>query len=290
MNSALVIGGDGLIGRALTAELLSSRLKVVSTSRSHNIQNNQIHFDLDVGADNLLGLIKWVPDVVYICAAVTGFAACANNPTATYNTNVTQTVELASHFIQQGSRVVYLSSNAVFDGTRAFEKEISDVSPVSEYGRQKAECEKKLLDVASRFSTQCYVVRLTKVVDISLALYSDWINAFELNLPVKAAIDLTFCPISSKYVVDTLKMIGSAKQGGIFHLSGEKDITYFDLANTLMNIKEKSSKVEQDLIQNRLGLVPSPQHTALSMEHTSKLIGILPQPIESVARDLMLKI
>lgn len=290
MNSALVIGGDGLIGRALTAELLSSHLKVINTSRSLNILNNQIHFDLNFGVGNLIGLINWVPDVVYICAAVTGFAACSKNPSATYHTNVTQTVELASHFMQQGSRVVYLSSNAVFDGTRALEKELSDVSPVSEYGRQKAECEKKLLDIAYKFSAHCCVVRLTKVVDINLALYSEWMNAFELNLPVKAAIDLTFCPISLKYVIKALKIISSAMQGGIFHLSGEKDITYFDLANTLINITESSSKLEQDLIQNRLGLVPSPQHSALSMDRTSRLIGILPQSLESVASDLMLKI
>lgn len=289
MLSALVVGGDGLIGRALALQLAASGWMVVSTTRRTTAAPSQVNFDLAQGVSTLSGPGTAVPAdglVVFICAAVTGFAQCANDPEGSHHTNVTCTVELGRHFMQQGAMVVYLSSNAVFDGAHAYLDETAARLPVTEYGRQKAECEKGLMEAASSLPGDCAVVRLTKVVDRGQALYSGWVESFNKVSPAKAAADLVMSPVTTDYVVKGLQRIGRNAQGGIFHLSGERDLTYFELAQAMANNVCPGALIEQDWVRQRLDTVPAPTFSALSMAGTTIACGLKPQPLAAVAREL----
>lgn len=286
VSSAMVVGGDGLIGSALTTQLRGAGWNVVSTSRRKAVPTGCLHFDLAHGVGSLPKLPVHPQQVVFICAAVTGFATCANDPEGSRDINVTRTVELGDYFMQQGALVVYLSSNAVFDGTQVWVNENAPRSPTSEYGRQKAESEAKLLAAAADLPGACAVVRLTKVVGWAQPLYRAWVHNFESHEPARAAADLVMCPVTIGYVVNGLQCIGAGMQGGVYHLSGECDLTYFELAQAMANAWGRGATVEQDWVRQRLGAVPSPAHSALSMAGTTAFWGLKPQPLEMVAREL----
>ena len=245
-----------------------------------------MRFDLKDGADALPDALVNQADVVFLCAAVTGFAPCANDPEGSRIINVTRTVELARRFLQRGARVVYLSSNAVFDGTLVRAGEQTPTLPVTEYGRQKADCELALLQSAAESRGSCAVVRLTKVVDGAQPLYGGWLQSFKLRSPAKAAADLVMCPVTTAYVASGLQRIGAGDQTGVYHLSGERDMTYFELASAMAEAFGAEATVEQDWVKQRLGSVPAPAHSALSMKHTTGIFGLKPQHLQAVAREL----
>ncbi len=289
MLSALVVGGDGLIGRALTLQLAASGWMVVSTTRRTTAAPSQVNFDLAQGVSTLSGPGNAVPAgglVVFICAAVTGFAQCANDPEGSRYINVNRTVELGSYFMQQGALVVYLSSNSVFDGTFVDLNEMAATSPVSEYGRQKADCEKGLTAAAQDLIGACAIVRLTKVVDQSQGLYKAWVQCFKSHIPAKAAVDLVVCPVTTGYVVKGLQRIALNGRGGVFHLSGERDLTYFELASAIGFRMDRSAVIEPDWVQQRFGVVPAPAHGAMSMAHTTAACGLQPQALADVVHEL----
>jgi dTDP-4-dehydrorhamnose reductase len=287
MRSALIVGGDGLIARALVAQLMLEKWAVNCTSRRNHLPDCWIRFDLRDGVSVLPGALLKNVDVVFICAAITGFAACTSDPQGSRYINVTRTVELGRHFMKNGAQVVYLSSNAVFDGTRAALNEYSPITPVTEYGQQKADCEAMLLCAASELSGKCAVVRLTKVVDRKQPLYSGWMQNLSAQLPIKAAVDLRISPITTAFVARGLSCIGAGGQSGVYHLSGEQDVTYLDLASAMIAALGKCVSVEHDWIQKRLVAVPSPAHSTLSMMHTTDIFGLKPQPLEAVVRELI---
>jgi dTDP-4-dehydrorhamnose reductase len=286
MRSALVVGGDGLIARALTADLRTASWHVTCTSRRENLLSGWLHFDLNGVVDNLPETVLDRTDVVFLCAAVTGFAACANDPEGTRYINVTKSVELGRRFMQNGAHLVYLSSNAVFDGSHSMLDEFAPTSPVTEYGRQKAECEAALLYAATESPGNCTVVRLTKVVDSAQPLYSGWVRSFKEQAPAKAATDLILCPMTTAYVANGLRCIGGGKRGGVYHLSGERDMTYFDLAASMASLFGQGNTLDGEYVQQRLGAVPTPSFSALSMEHTTQIFGIKPQLLIEVACEL----
>ena len=286
MQSALVVGGDGLIARALTVKLAECGWSVIRTSRRECIPAGCVQFDLKDGVTALTDAALRKITTVFICAAVTGFAACADDPEGSRYVNVTRTVELGRFFMARGARVVYLSSNAVFDGMHRAPDERATTSPITEYGRQKADCEVGLLSAAAEFSGTCAVVRRTKVVDSSQALYCGWVQSFKSQVPAKAAADLTMCPVTATFVAGGLRSIGAGKQSGVYHISGEHDMTYFELATAMANELGRHATVEQDWVQQRLGAVPSPKYCAMSMTDTTEVWGLLPQSVGEVAKEL----
>lgn len=286
-NSALVVGADGVIGRALTNELVADEWKVYRTSRRTNLPKGWLYFDLKDGVDSLPQAALQDTQVVFICGAVTGFTPCANDPEGSRQINVTRTAELGLRFMQMGARVIYLSSNAVFDGTQYGLDERARTSPVTEYGKQKADCEMALLSASAVLPGSCAVVRLTKVVSSMQPLYSGWILNFKSQTSPTAAADLVLCPITTAYVAKALRCIGAAGHGGIYHLTGERDISYHELATKLASLLAPRLNVEKIWVGKSLGAVPAPHHSALTMPHTTGTFGLKPQLLAEVIRELL---
>ena len=75
---ALIIGGDGAIGRALKDKLESRQDTVFFTTRRPvPVQGNALHLDLASSEAETARLPQ--ADIVFFCAAITGFAACRND-------------------------------------------------------------------------------------------------------------------------------------------------------------------------------------------------------------------
>lgn len=287
MYSALIVGVDGYIARSLFVRLNENGWNVVGTTRRSDTTIGNFYYDLRDGFESLPDGAIQLTSVVFLCAAITSFASCADDPIGSRYINVTRTVELGRHFLLRGARVVYLSSNAVFDGARQWLDEYAATSAVTEYGRQKADCEAGLLAASAESPGSCAIVRLTKVLDRAQPLYSGWIDSFKSRKRVQAAADLLMCPVTTAFVVSGLQCIGTGNQGGVFHLSGERDITYYELALRMAAEFGGGESVEKDWVQQRLGSVPSPAYSALSMAKTTTAWGISPQPLSDVVKELI---
>ncbi len=140
MNCNLVIGASGLVGAYLDAMLRASGQKVISTFFTHPITSA---IPLDVRQrDNVTTLVtETQPTHIFIPAAIPNVDYCETHPKETYLTNVlgVKNVVMAAKHI--GARVIYFSSDYIFDGEDGPYDETETANPVSEYGRQKLEAE-----------------------------------------------------------------------------------------------------------------------------------------------------
>jgi nucleoside-diphosphate-sugar epimerase len=127
MIDALVIGADGLIGSALIVELQLSKYEVAGTTRREPPARDLISFDL-----------RWpsyLPhaQVTYICAGITGFRNCTDDPDAEA-ANVMGPITIAKMVLRRQGYVVFLSSSA------------AETHPETAYGRMKLDAEREILD------------------------------------------------------------------------------------------------------------------------------------------------
>lgn len=139
----LVVGADGMVGNALITRLRQPGLCVLGTTRRRDtVSEKCLHLNL---ADNTQ---QWRPprpvDMAFLCAGETRIQACKNNPAESAKINVEGISQLAKNLQREGTFVIYLSTNQVFDGSVPFRSPHDPCCPITEYGRQKAEAERRL--------------------------------------------------------------------------------------------------------------------------------------------------
>mgnify|MGYP003345501769 CR=1 FL=1 len=160
----LVVGGDSTIGSALVRQATAAGRRVIGTSRKWSEKSLR----LDLADDSRSWVLPERVGVAYLCAAVTSMDACRTSPGGTRWINVVQTTALARLLAARGARVVFLSTNQVFDGSKPHRPANDPTCPRSEYGRQKADAEHAILDCGGS------VIRFTKVMAEKNALFQSW--------------------------------------------------------------------------------------------------------------------
>jgi dTDP-4-dehydrorhamnose reductase len=166
-------------------------------------------------------------DAAVFCAAATKLADCEEHPESSRKINVDTTISLAKLLELRNSYLLLLSTNQVFDGTKPYRKVSEPTCPINEYGRQKAEAERQILKL------QCSaVLRLTKVVHSDLPLFRHWESCLLAGQPIAAFADMYLSPISIDDVVQRIDHLIRNRETGIFHLSGEQEVSYYYFAKT----------------------------------------------------------
>ena len=220
----LIVGGDSTIGRALSTYWCAEGVDhCASTRRRESVTENRPYLDL--------ASMSWSDfkedryDAVVFCAAVTKLAECENHPRATSKINVEATIGLACFLGIRGSHLLMLSTNQVFDGRKPRPRVSDEVCPVTEYGRQKSEAERLILQMP-----RSAVLRLTKVVHPDLPLLKRWNNSLQSGQPIEAFDDMNIAPITLEDVVTQIDKLIRMSSTGIYHLSGDHDISYYSFA------------------------------------------------------------
>jgi len=267
----LVIGGDGAIGRALAAVLTARGDVVYATTRRPECAALERRPLLDLAASPGFA----IPDanVAVLCAAVTGFAACRNRPEQSRRINVDNSLTLARRLLARGMRIVYLSSSAAFDGSRANCKADDPTTPLTEYGRQKAEAERALRALGSEVT----IVRLTKVIFPGLSPLAKWCDMLSRNEEVGAFADLRLAPISIGKVMDALVAIIDSGEGSIFQVAPRGDISYLEAAQHLA----RRCHVPVDLVRRELAAdhnVPKEERPSFASMDTGRLTELTGRP------------
>lgn len=286
-SNYLVVGAESTIGSALKTALASRGEDVwVTTRRPDAIAlSNRIHFDAARPADFSL---PDVPKAAFLCIGQSNFVECERNPEAAYNVNVSGVTAIAKSLLDAGSFVVYLSSSAVFDGNTPWPKESASLSPTTEYGRQKAEAERRLLALDNGKGNVA-IVRLTKV----LAAESPIVQRFVQHLRNRDAFDafanLHLSPVSLRYVIDSLGVIAERRASGIFHLSGDVELSYAAFARKLAQALDVPPDTvgESDMAKAPAPVLFSPRYPGLGMDDTVKILGIEPESVEVLLNRLM---
>ncbi|KAL6497237.1 hypothetical protein OROGR_029166 [Orobanche gracilis] len=86
--------------------------------------------------------VRVVPDVVINCAALSVPRVCEMDQEAAMSINVpTALVKWLSSF-GEGTLLIHLSTDQVYDGTKSFYKEEDETVPVNVYGKSKVEAER----------------------------------------------------------------------------------------------------------------------------------------------------
>ena len=143
----LVTGANGLLGQKLV-ELYQkdSSVELVATGlgRNRNKEGNYSYATMDITSQSetssIIGMA--MPDVVINTAAMTNVDQCELNQEACRELNVIAVQNLIKACEDNGSKLIHLSTDFIFDGENGPYEEDDWPNPLSYYAESKLEAEK----------------------------------------------------------------------------------------------------------------------------------------------------
>jgi len=119
-------------------------------------------------------------------------------------------------------------------------------------------------------------------------LIGAWVRAIPDGGQIEAATDLILSPISLRFVMAGLVRVAQSRRRGIYHLSGDGSLSYYDFGRELAaSLGMDPAKVRPVQVRTRPDAVWASNAGAMAMIETSKRIGLAPQPSLSAIRDLL---
>jgi dTDP-4-dehydrorhamnose reductase len=247
-EKVLIIGIDSQIGEALKIYLIKKKIIVYGTTRRKEFVNQNTYF-LDLKKPSLKFFENEFNSVIF-CAATTNIAECEKEQARHRIINVTNTIKIIDKLVQKNSFVIYLSSNAVFNGTKQFYKNNDKTCPSTIYGKFKTEVEEYLTNKVSKKSC---ILRLTKVITKNTPFIEHWKKEVKLKRSIKTFKNRFLSPVNIDVVINSIYLLLKKKQTGIFQLGGRDEISYSEYAKLIFKDSPSSLKLISDEIDINLG-------------------------------------
>ncbi|MCR4296621.1 MAG: SDR family oxidoreductase, partial [Elusimicrobia bacterium] len=144
-GKVMVIGGTGLVGNALLRTWTERDAEVAAATYHCHPSGGFLQLDMQDEEKVRTFLKAHRPAVVAVPAANPFVDYCELHPEETRRINVDGTLNVARACRELDARMIFYSSDYVFDGLKGSYTEEDAPCPINEYGRQKAEAERGVL-------------------------------------------------------------------------------------------------------------------------------------------------
>jgi dTDP-4-dehydrorhamnose reductase len=250
--NVLILGATGLLGKALVREWTGDEVHAMG-SRDVDIRDSAKVREMVERAR---------PDWVVLAAAYTDVDGCESHRELAFSVNRDGAVNVAEASRQAGARLIFLSSDYVFDGKKTSPYEVNDKrNPQSVYGHSKAEAEIKLLESVPN----CCIARTSWVFGVGGRCFPDTILRLATNrLALDVVNDQRGCPT---YTVDLARaIIQLCRKGasGIVHVTNAGDCTWFEFAQEIVSGAGLATEVRPVSSQQMVRPAPRPAYSVLS--------------------------
>jgi dTDP-4-dehydrorhamnose reductase len=172
------------------------------------------------------------PDVVLHSAALARVADCHRAPEIAQAINTTGTALLVELAAAAGARLVFISTDLVFDGEHAQYREDAPVSPVSVYGRTKAAAED-----AVRAKARNLVARVSLLYGPSLSgrpsFFDEQVQALRAGRPVTLFADEWRTPVHLRIAAHALLELVTVDVTGTLHVGGAERLSRLEIGRKL---------------------------------------------------------
>ena len=232
----LVTGSNGLLGQKLTRLFDAHHdIYLIATGIRPSVltigRGEYQELDITDGLAVERVFEACSPDVVIHTAAMTNVDQCELNREACWKTNVTATEYIIRACEKAKARLIYISTDFVFDGSHGPLDESEFPAPVNFYGESKLEAER----VIHRSDLDWCIIRTVLVYgitrDMSRSNIVLWVkNSLKQGKTIQVVSDQQRTPTLAEDLATGcyLAMINGAK--GVFHICGKDTLTPFDIA------------------------------------------------------------
>ncbi len=227
-----VLGASGLLGHALVPKLKDEQLTALSSKDANLRDASQIQRALRAAR----------PDWIILCAAYTDVDGCECNRDLAFATNRDGALNVARTARDAGSRLIFLSTDYVFDGRKQSPYEAGDArNPISVYGETKAQAEERLLDIMP----EVVIVRTSWLFGVGGKCFPATILKLAATRPELSVVnDQRGSPTLTDDLASALVLLCKKNARGIVHVTNSSDCTWYEFAEEILKQSGVNTKVK----------------------------------------------
>jgi len=284
----VITGASGLLGLNFTLAAKQRAGKVTAIYFHHPVDVpgvRSVKLDLvDVRAvDALVDHVR--PDWVVHCAAMTDVDWCENHPELARHFHVEVSRQLAVAVRRVGGRMLYVSTDAVFDGELGDYAEDDRCAPLNHYARTKLDGEtavQEALPAALVVRTNMFGWKLEGKPGLA-----EWIlQQLITNKPVPGFSDVIFTPLLVNDFSEIMLDMMHRRLSGVYHVGSAAACSKYDFARLVARVFGlREDLIYSTVVQQSALRARRPKNTSLRTDKAVAALGrLMPELPAAVQR------
>jgi len=226
----LITGASGLLGSNL-ALAYKDKYEVAGIYNQHKIKIGGVEIiNLDLlDRSRLKRLIDdFNPDVIIHSAALSDVDKCETDKALADRLNIEATENIVRSLGNAGPYLIYVSTDAVYDGIKGNFGEDDEANPINHYARTKLLGEKTALKYKDSMVARTNFFGWNIQDKFSL---SEWaFHSLSNKKPIKGFKDVYFSAMYTFFVADILEKVFNTGLNGIYNLGSSDSMSKYDFA------------------------------------------------------------
>jgi dTDP-4-dehydrorhamnose reductase len=253
-----IFGATGLLGKALIREWKEDDVTGFGSADGDIRDEKQV-----------LSLVQRTrPDWIVLAAAYTDVDGCETNRNLAFEVNCSGAVNVARVAKQFGSRLLFVSTDYVFDGTKTTPYATDDPrSPRSVYGQSKAEAEIQLSEILPG----CCIVRTSWLFGSGGKCFPDTILKLAATRPhLEVVGDQRGSPTYSTDLARAIMQLRRQGASGIVHATNRGECSWYEFAKEVIFQAGLTTVVHETTSEKFVRPAKRPKYSVLSPESLEK--------------------
>jgi dTDP-4-dehydrorhamnose reductase len=254
----LITGASGQLGAYVLRELRLTRTAV--TAWCHQRRGELFGFPLQAvdlrQRDATVAAFRQArPTAVLHFAGYPAIADCYRNPDTAWKTNTEGTALLAELAADAGARILYTSTDLVFDGSRGTYGERDQAVPLSVYGRSKLAGEPAVLAASTGVVARVSLMFGPTLIDRPY-FFDQQLQKMRAGQQVGWFEDEWRSPLALAAAAKALLALVSSDFTGLIHIGGPERLSRYDMGRRLAAAYGLAASLVQPIPQSS---VPAPE-------------------------------
>jgi dTDP-4-dehydrorhamnose reductase len=291
----LIFGGSGFVGGNLALSALQQGWQVLAADSVFHPGLGSAGWErLDITDPEAVKriLARFRPDAVVNLAALADIDRVERERELAWKINVDGARFVAESCRRQAARLVFLSSDAVFDGLGGPYRERDLPAPLNYYGATKMEAEEAVI----RANPEAVVVRISLVLGFPATAGNSFLASLEQKLAagesIVCPVDEVRTPIDVHTLCACLLELAQGSFSGILHLGGKQCINRCDLSRAAAEKMGYPSAriIQQEAASGQGGRAARHKHGMLDVSLARSLLNTPLLDFEATLEQALVKV
>lgn len=292
MKKMLITGASGLLGSSIALSL-SDKYSLTLLYRDHPIFiEGSVSIEADLGnPDAAAEIISGInPDIVVHCAAITNVDFCEKERDIAFRVNCAAVESIARVCRCRGCKLVYISTDSVFDGLRGGYSEKDEPNPLNYYAETKLIGEsivKKAEGDYLMLRTNLYGVNYQNKSSLSEWILKTAMDKREVSL----FKDVYFNPMYAGEIANILDMAVKIDLRGLYHLGCREGLSKLEFGRKIIDFAGISDiNIKEVSVEEMSFTAKRPKNTVLFTDKIEKALGMAMPGIDNGIRKFLKRI
>jgi len=263
MKKVLIIGANGQLAFDLIKVFKDDSEIIGSTHEDFDVADKMAVFNF---------IENKKPEIIINAAANTKTEECELNPEKSFQTNAIGAYNVSKAAASIGAKIIFVSTDYVFDGSKEFFTELDNPNPLNVYGASKLAGE-NLVKIANE---NHFIIRTSWLFGIHKSGKG---NNFATLMLEKAKVGENIKVTDNQFGSPTYtydlalkikELIDKNVSSGIYHITNSGSCSWYEFAEKIFELSNLKPNLERIKSENSLSKIKRPKYSILVSENLKK--------------------